>query len=123
VISVHILYLGDCLATTVIPQPTEITQFIFGLSEDQVVSCGEQPFRLVLNMAELASHSRGRSVAPCNTQVSVGIDIRKARQKQVEMVEADQAERLAAASPTVAAAGVEGLVDGNSVRFSRTSMS
>jgi hypothetical protein len=36
----------------------------------------------------------------------------------LETVEADQAERLAAASPTVAAAGVEGLVDGNSVRFS-----
>jgi hypothetical protein len=34
----------------------------------------------------------------------------------LETVEADQAERLAAASPTVAAAGVEGLVDGNSVR-------
>ena len=30
VISVHILYLDDCFATTIMPQPTEITQFIFG---------------------------------------------------------------------------------------------
>jgi hypothetical protein len=30
VISVHILCLDDCFATTIMPQPTEITQFIFG---------------------------------------------------------------------------------------------
>jgi hypothetical protein len=30
VISVHILCLDDCLDTTIMPQPTEITQFIFG---------------------------------------------------------------------------------------------
>jgi hypothetical protein len=30
VISVHILCLDDCLTTTIMPQPTEITQFIFG---------------------------------------------------------------------------------------------
>jgi hypothetical protein len=30
VISVHILCLDDCLVTTIMPQPTEITQFIFG---------------------------------------------------------------------------------------------
>jgi hypothetical protein len=30
VISVHILCLDDCFNTTIMPQPTEITQFIFG---------------------------------------------------------------------------------------------
>jgi len=30
VILVHILCLDDCLATTIMPQPAEITQFIFG---------------------------------------------------------------------------------------------
>jgi hypothetical protein len=30
VISVHILCLDDCLDTTIMPQPTEITQLIFG---------------------------------------------------------------------------------------------
>ena len=30
VISVHILCLDDCFTTTIITQPTEITQFIFG---------------------------------------------------------------------------------------------
>jgi len=30
VISVHMLCLDDCVATTTMPQPTEITQFIFG---------------------------------------------------------------------------------------------
>jgi hypothetical protein len=30
VISVHILCLDDCFATTIMPQLTEITQFIFG---------------------------------------------------------------------------------------------
>src|SRR6202011_6221410 len=30
VISVHILCLDDCFTTTIMPQPTEITQFIFG---------------------------------------------------------------------------------------------
>jgi hypothetical protein len=30
VISVHMLCLDDCLATTIITQLTEITQFIFG---------------------------------------------------------------------------------------------
>ena len=30
VVSVHILCLDDCLSTTIMPQPTEITQFIFG---------------------------------------------------------------------------------------------
>jgi hypothetical protein len=30
VILVHILCLDDCFATTIMPQPTEITQFIFG---------------------------------------------------------------------------------------------
>src|SRR6516162_5534276 len=30
VISVHMLCLDDCFATTTMPQPTEITQFIFG---------------------------------------------------------------------------------------------
>jgi hypothetical protein len=36
VISVHILCLGDYFNTTIVPQPTEITQFIFGqpLSRD-----------------------------------------------------------------------------------------
>src|SRR6516164_5692467 len=29
-ISVHMLCLDDCFATTTMPQPTEITQFIFG---------------------------------------------------------------------------------------------
>src|SRR5258707_5046698 len=30
VISVHILCLDDCFTTTIMPQPSEITQFIFG---------------------------------------------------------------------------------------------
>jgi len=30
VILVHILCLDDCLATTIMTQPAEITQFIFG---------------------------------------------------------------------------------------------
>jgi hypothetical protein len=30
VILVHILCLDDCFATTIMTQPTEITQFIFG---------------------------------------------------------------------------------------------
>jgi hypothetical protein len=30
VISVHILCLDDCFDTTIMTQPTEITQFIFG---------------------------------------------------------------------------------------------
>jgi hypothetical protein len=30
VISVHILCLDDCFLTTIMSQPTEITQFIFG---------------------------------------------------------------------------------------------
>jgi hypothetical protein len=30
VISVHILCLDDCSTTTIMPQPAEITQFIFG---------------------------------------------------------------------------------------------
>jgi hypothetical protein len=30
VISVHILCLDDCFTTAIMPQPSEITQFIFG---------------------------------------------------------------------------------------------
>ena len=30
VISVHMMCLDDCYTTTIMPQPTEITQFIFG---------------------------------------------------------------------------------------------
>jgi len=39
VISVHILCSDDCFTTTIMPQPTEITQFIFGqpLSFEQAV--------------------------------------------------------------------------------------
>jgi hypothetical protein len=36
VISVHILCLGDCFNTTIMTQPTEITQFIFGQPEKTV---------------------------------------------------------------------------------------
>jgi hypothetical protein len=48
VISVHMLCLDDCFATTTMPQPTEITQFIFGQPLSLFGGFGPEVSRLCL---------------------------------------------------------------------------
>jgi hypothetical protein len=63
------LCLGDCFNTTIVPQPTEITQFIFG-----------QPLRL------------GDAAPGCRLTVALGLDLVES-ELIVEVIEPDRFEK------------------------------
>jgi hypothetical protein len=70
VISVHILCLDDCFLTTIMSQPTEITQFIFGRPLSQKAFEG-WPARTYCAMGRLFGQLPGRNKLKAGSRLLV----------------------------------------------------